>query len=274
MWREMLSERAPAGLAVILLCSGILASRATAGNPVTVQLRGGLSNPIYVDAGTVTINFSALLSYSGRRAPGYEEVANVLVYGTSGDFLAALPIPNASQIFNDRGGIGTVRWNNPAAQYIQLSGNINYQGYDAGAGNLPFFWFYLPEGPSVALGGDTPTSPTGGATTEPQPPQQNSTTSNPGHSRIHAVIISGLSDPAKVIASSNVTLTGGIVALGKVNGSASLSSSWSPALRILPDYDLLIGSKIPPVTPNIIDVRIVRQQVVADFPSVSQKTGN
>jgi hypothetical protein len=92
--------------------------------------------------------------------------------------------------------------------------------------------------------------------------------------RTLVAIISGLSDPAKVIASSNVTLTGGIVALGKVNDSASLSSSWSPGLRILPDYDLLIGNKIPPVTPNIIDVRIVRQQVVADFPSVSQKTGN
>jgi hypothetical protein len=68
--------------------------------------------------------------------------------------------------------------------------------------------------------------------------------------------------------------TGGIVALGKVNNSASLPSSWSPGLRIFPDYDLLTGTKIPPVTPNIIDVRIVRQLVQADFPSRRQYPGN
>jgi len=37
-------------------------------------------------------------------------------------------------------------------------------------------------------------------------------------------------------------------------------------LKIVPDYALLTGEKIPPVTPNIIDVRIVRQVVSADFP--------
>jgi hypothetical protein len=45
-------------------------------------------------------------------------------------------------------------------------------------------------------------------------------------------------------------------------------------LRILPDYELLTGTKIPPVTPNIIDVRIVRQQVQADFPSAGQRSGD
>jgi hypothetical protein len=90
-------------------------------------------------------------------------------------------------------------------------------------------------------------------------------------SNIHAVIVSGLSDPAKVIVSSNVTLTGGIVALGK-NGSPS--SAWSPGLKIIPDYALLTGEKIPPVTPNIIDVRIVRQDVTADFPSPNPKPDN
>jgi len=37
-------------------------------------------------------------------------------------------------------------------------------------------------------------------------------------------------------------------------------------MRILPDYHLLTGIKIPPVTPNIIDVRILRLQVTAEFP--------
>jgi hypothetical protein len=84
---------------------------------------------------------------------------------------------------------------------------------------------------------------------------------------IHAVIISGLSDPAKVISSPNVTLTGGIVALGKDASPPVTPSSWSPGLQIVPDYGLLTGEKIPPVTPNLIDVRIVRQEVTADFPS-------
>ena len=93
-------------------------------------------------------------------------------------------------------------------------------------------------------------------------------------SNIHAVIISGLSDPAKVISSPNVTVTGGIVALGRNASLPSSSSAWSPGLRIVPDYALLTGEKIPPVTPNILDVRIVRQEVTADFPSSSPQPNN
>jgi hypothetical protein len=271
MSRELVSKRMRSTLSVLLLCSGLLASRATAGNPLTVQLHGGLSNPIYVDAGSVTINFSAMLVYSGIRERWTGEIANVLVYNNSGDLLATLPIPNASQIYNYRWGRGTVTWNNPVDQNIQISGIIDLDG---DASNSPFYWFYLPGGRSVASGGDTP--PGGGNAVTAQSP---SAPSSPPvapivRSSIHAVIISGLSDPAKVIASPNVTLTGGIVALGKAGTSSSPSSSWSPGVRILPDYDLLTGIKIPPVTPNILDVRIVREQVTAGFPSASQKAGD
>jgi hypothetical protein len=274
MSRELVSERTRSTLAALLLCAGLLASRATAGNAVTVQLRGGLSNPIYVDAGTVTINFSAMLQYGGVREPWSGEAANVLVYNTSGDSLTTLPIPNAIQIYNDRGGSGTVTWNNPVAQFIQIGGNIYINGDDGAGGNLPFYWFYLPGGRSVASGGDIPPGGGNGVTTQnptspPSPP-----VAPTGASSIHAVIISGLSDPAKVIASPNVTLTGGIVALGKAGDSSSVPSSWSVGMRILPDYDLLTGTKIPPVTPNIIDVRIIRQQVGADFPSAPNEIGN
>ena len=114
-------------------------------------------------------------------------------------------------------------------------------------------------------GGSGPSNPS-----IPPPPS----TSVGAPANIHAVIVSGLSDPAKVIVSSNVALTGGIVALGKNGSSPSTSSAWSPGLKIIPDYALLTGEKIPPVTPNIIDVRIVRQDVSADFPSPSLKADN
>ena len=93
-------------------------------------------------------------------------------------------------------------------------------------------------------------------------------------SNIHAVIISGLSDPAKVVTSASVTLTGGIVALGKDASPPPTASSWSPGLRIVPDRALLTGEKIPPVTPNILDVRIVREEVTADFPSPNPQPSN
>jgi hypothetical protein len=109
------------------------------------------------------------------------------------------------------------------------------------------------------------TQPSGPATTSNFPPAPPSAPAG-APSNIHAVIVSGLSDPAKIIVSSNVTLTGGIVALGKAGSPPSTSSVWSPGLKIIPDYALLTGEKIPPVTPNIIDVRIVRQEVTADFP--------
>ena len=113
-----------------------------------------------------------------------------------------------------------------------------------------------------------PLTPPSGPSTSSLPPP-----SVPGGapSQIHAVIVSGQSDPAKVIVSPNVTLTGGIIALGKNASSPSSPTAWSPGLKIVPDYALLTGEKIPPVTPNIIDVRIVRQDVTADFPSTAPK---
>ena len=259
--------------AALFVGLGLFASTAFAGNAVTVQLYAGTSNPIYVNAGTVTLNFSYFLLYGGRGTPVEDDsdgaVANsVLVYNNSGDLLATLPLPG-NPIW-EHGGSGTISWSNPADQFIKLSGAINVEGY----GNNFFEWWYLPGRPSVASGGDTPKPPTGGGTTQPQPPQTTSLPPNPGQTNIHAVIISGLSDPAKVIASPNVTLTGGLIALGKANAADGAVSTWSPGLRILPDYELLTGNKIPPVTPNIIDVRIVRQQVQADFPYPAQHPGD
>jgi hypothetical protein len=114
----------------------------------------------------------------------------------------------------------------------------------------------------------------GSSSSAPGSPERSAppTVSTPAN--IHAVIISGLSDPAKVITSPNVTVTGGIVALGKDGSPPPTPSPWSPGLRIVPDRALLTGEKIPPVTPNILDVRIVRQEVTADFPSPNPQPSN
>jgi hypothetical protein len=77
-------------------------------------------------------------------------------------------------------------------------------------------------------------------------------------SNIHAVVISEQSDPERIITSSNVTLTGGVIALGKdPPPPAKPTAHWSSGLRIIPDQSLLTGAKIPPITPHIIDVRII-----------------
>jgi hypothetical protein len=131
-----------------------------------------------------------------------------------------------------------------------------FQGGQLGAYVKGFVSKFSTDAPPV-------TSPSGPSTSNLTPPLAPSG----APSNIHAVIVSGLSDPAKVVVSPNVILTGGIVALGKNNPTASTPSAWSPGLKIIPDYALLTGEKIPPVTPNIIDVRIVRQDVTADFPS-------
>jgi hypothetical protein len=259
-------------LAALLISPGLFVLTADGGNPVTVQLYSGVSNPIYVSAGTVTINFSYFLMYGGKGVPvgGNPDgvrADSLLVFSNSGNLLATLPIVGDPAFEHE--GSGTMTWTNPVDQFIKLGGDI----YSEGFGNGFSEWWYLPELPSVATGGDAPTPPTGGVATRQQPPQTTSLPSSPGQTNIHAVIISGLSDPAKVIVSSNVTLTGGLVALGKANAGGTMST-WSPGLRIFPDYELLTGTKIPPVTPNIIDVRIVRQQVRADFPSAGQHSGD
>jgi hypothetical protein len=102
-----------------------------------------------------------------------------------------------------------------------------------------------------------------------RPPANNPPPGNPGlgpvSASIHAVIISGRSDPAKIVTSQNVTLTGGVVALGRDPAPPAAPSSWTTGLHIVPDEALLTGAKIPPLTPNIIDVRIVKHEVIGDL---------
>jgi hypothetical protein len=141
-----------------------------------------------------------------------------------------------------------------------------FEGGQAGAYVFGFSRGISTDAPLSTAGNSGPT-----LTTNPPPPLTGGAGSS---SNIHAVVISGLSDPAKVIVSPNVTLTGGIIALGKAGSPPSTASTWSLGLKIVPDHALLTGAKIPPVTPNIIDVRIVRQEVTADFPANNPQPNN
>jgi hypothetical protein len=99
----------------------------------------GVSNPIYISAGTVTINFSYFHMYGGRGDPvggnsDGVQADSLLVYNNSGDLLATLPITGNPAFEHE--GSGTITWSNPVNQFIKLSGEIYSEGY----GNNFFEW--------------------------------------------------------------------------------------------------------------------------------------
>jgi hypothetical protein len=89
---------------------------------------------------------------------------------------------------------------------------------------------------------------------------------------IHAVIISGVQSPwnaiSKALGVRTVTLTGGLISLGKTTqpGKPEAGGTPPPFLKIIPEPKLLNGSIIPPVVPNVIDARIVGYSVTAEIP--------
>ena len=87
--------------------------------------------------------------------------------------------------------------------------------------------------------------------------------------KLNTVIISAFPNPEKILTGGReISLTGGIIALGTATGSrASGEASWPQNVKITPDQDLLNGTKIPPVTPNIVDVRIRHYSVEAKMNS-------
>jgi hypothetical protein len=77
-------------LAAPLISFRLFVLEADAGNPVTVQLYSGASNPVYVSAGSVTINFSYFLVYGGKGVSvgGYShgvQADSLFVFSNSGD---------------------------------------------------------------------------------------------------------------------------------------------------------------------------------------------
>ena len=126
----------------------------------------------------------------------------------------------------------------------------------------------LPGGPGSAAspGGEPDVVP------PPPPPPATSNASQP-RAQIHAVIVSGLADPSQVLR-GNVNLTCGIVALGTPDPTAPQTPGrWDPNVKITPDPELLNGHKIPPLVPNIIDVRIMHHEISATMESESSISG-
>jgi hypothetical protein len=134
----------------------------------------------------------------------------------------------------------------------------------------------LPTDRELGPGGNpVPAGPEEAGTFSPGPPTPQSEPA-PGipsarRAQIHAVIVSNLSDPSQVL-SGNVNLTGGIIALGPPTPSQK-PGRWDPNVQITPDPDLLNGSKIPPLVPNVIDVRITHYEVTATIESQGSVSG-
>jgi hypothetical protein len=109
----------------------------------------------------------------------------------------------------------------------------------------------------VAGGPDGVAGGAGGAV----PPAGGSPPAAPVDVAINAVIVSGANSPWGAVQRApgvrNVTVTGGIIALGKtpLPGEPPPGSPQPAWLRVVPDLRLLDGSVIPPVVPNIIDIR-------------------
>jgi hypothetical protein len=84
---------------------------------------------------------------------------------------------------------------------------------------------------------------------------------------INAVIVSAGQSPwdaiTKGLGVRNVIVTGGIIALGKtpIEGEVPGGGPQPAWLRLIPDLRLLNGSMIPPVVPNVIDIRILSSPI-------------
>src|SRR5262249_15879623 len=82
----------------------------------------------------------------------------------------------------------------------------------------------------------------------------------PKHSvAIYAVIVGATANPWTSVDASMVdsmTVIGGVAAIGSLTLLPTGSNN-GPLLTIEPDLGYLSGARIPPITPNVFDVRII-----------------
>ena len=241
--------------------------QAQAGAPINFIGYKNPSTPIFSKAGPTLINYQLYDQYTGIRKPGGgmtdEGFAMIVIRNLNNNVLYSYSIQGTTDVLGTSQGphlltIGSLKFPNPSDQNLIIEEQIWWTRPLEGLAGFPSQEWSSASGQSLVSGGDKPppvATPTPVAAPTPA-----------ARSSIHAVIISGLSDPAKVVTSANVTLTGGVVALGKnPSPPATPTTQWSTGLRIVPDQALLTGSEIPPLTPNIIDVRIVKHEVRGDL---------
>ena len=76
---------------------------------------------------------------------------------------------------------------------------------------------------------------------------------------INAVLVGGAVDPWTTVDASMVdsmTVIGGVAAIGP-SALSRTGPNPSPLLTIQPDVTYLTGARLPPITPNVFDVRII-----------------
>ncbi len=242
--------------------------RVQAGAPINFIGYEQASTPIFSDAGPTLINYQLYAQYTEIHKPGGglndEGLVIVQIRDSKNNLLYSYIAEPKSGGFGSGTmelgpyvvARGSFQFSNPSSQNLIVGEQIWWtRPVDLLAGFASQEWSSA-SGQSLVSGGDSPGVPGIGG---PAPPPSTST-------NIHAVIISARSDPAKIVTSPNVTLVGGVVALGKDPlPPAAPTNSWSTGLRIVPDEALLTGAKIPPLTPNIIDVRVVKHEVTDDL---------
>jgi hypothetical protein len=250
----------------LLVFVGATAFHAEAGAPIDFVGYKSPSAPVFSKAGPTVINYKLFEQYTGIHKPGGgltdEGFVVVIIRDLNNNVLYSYEIQSTTEVLGTSQGPhllveGSFQFTNPSNQSLTIEEQIWWTRPLEGLAGFPSQEWSSASGKSFVSGGDR--RPIG--TPTPIATQLPTTGSN-----IHAVIISGRSDPARIITSSNVTLTGGVIALGKdPSPPAKPTTQWSSGLRIIPDQSLLTGAKIPPLTPNIVDVRIVKHEVVGDL---------
>jgi hypothetical protein len=241
--------------------------QARAGAPINFIGYKNPSTPIFSKAGPTLINYELYDQYTGVHKPGGgitdEGFVTIVIRDLNNRVLYSYGIQATTDVFSTSQGShlltkGSLSFPNPSDQNLIIEEQIWWTRPLEGLAGFPSQEWSSASGQSLVSGGDKP-PPVANPT--PVAPPTPATRNN-----IHAVIISGRSDPTRVVTSANVTLTGGVIALGKdPSPPAKPTAQWSSGLRIVPDEALLTGAKIPPLTPNIIDVRIVKHEVSGDL---------
>ena len=228
-----------------------------------VQVKVGKDQgTVYLKAGTVDLayEFNIYGDTDTNDLPDSGNGLTIFVADSIGDTLFRNTIPGGTGWYH-------ATFNNPADGYVKFWG----KGLFKGNTSVP----YILHDDTTITGGDTPpaasdggTAPAGAASSSDAPTNPPSVpAATPRPPEIHAVIISGQSDPSKILR-GNVHLVGGVIALGRQPGNPG---TWDPGVTITPDAELVTGQKVPPITPNLFDVRITRYEISAtlDAPSAA-----